>query len=72
MGPPFIRGVQKGVLNYCLVRPCTAIAAFSLEPLGLYHPGSLDPRDANLYIALANSVSQARTQYSIHYASAYR
>lgn len=60
MGPPFIRGVQTGVLNYVIVRPCTAVAAFSLGPLGLYHPGSLDPRDANPYIALANSVSQVR------------
>jgi Organic solute transporter Ostalpha len=65
MGTPFIKKVQTGVLNYVVLRPITAVLGFLLEPLGKYTAGDVDPRNAYVYLALINSVSQAWALYCL-------
>jgi hypothetical protein len=65
MGTPFIRSVQTGVLNYVVVRPLTAIFSLSLTPFGYYKAGVIDGRNAYIYLASINSVSQGWAIYCL-------
>ena len=49
MGPEFLAHCKNGVLNYVLLRPCTALIAFVSESQDMYGEGELgNPLKAGL------------------------
>ena len=66
MGPEFLSSCKNGVLNYVLLRPCTALIAFICESRDMYGEGELgNPLKAYFYLVFINSWSQGYAMYCL-------
>ncbi|MEW5310735.1 MAG: hypothetical protein WDW38_002503 [Sanguina aurantia] len=58
MGPQFLWGCKKGVLNYVILRPLCTIIALIASRYGVYGQGQIDPYKAYIYLAAVTNISQ--------------
>ncbi|KAJ6497755.1 organic solute transporter Ostalpha-domain-containing protein [Mycena sanguinolenta] len=61
----FLQMMKWGVLQYCVVRPCTTLAAVSLNYIGWYCDGSFNPRFGYVYITVIVSISVSIAMYCL-------
>ncbi|CDO73322.1 hypothetical protein BN946_scf185008.g84 [Trametes cinnabarina] len=61
----FLQLMKWGVLQYCVVRPTTTLAAVILDYIGLYCEDSWSPGWGHIYITLVVSVSVSIAMYCL-------
>ncbi|KAF7375876.1 hypothetical protein MSAN_00002000 [Mycena sanguinolenta] len=61
----FLQMMKWGVLQYCVIRPCTTLAAVSLNYIGWYCDGSFNPRFGYVYITVIVSISVSIAMYCL-------
>ncbi|OSD05500.1 DUF300-domain-containing protein [Trametes coccinea BRFM310] len=61
----FLQVMKWGVLQYCVVRPTTTLAAVILDYVGLYCEDSWSPGWGHIYITLVVSVSVSIAMYCL-------
>ncbi|KAJ6602161.1 organic solute transporter Ostalpha-domain-containing protein [Mycena sp. CBHHK59/15] len=61
----FLQMMKWGVLQYCVIRPLTTLAAVSLNYAGLYCDGSFSPRWGYIYITAIVSISVSVAMYCL-------
>jgi hypothetical protein len=61
----FLTHTQLGTLQYCLVRPATALTAFILSLLDLYGESNFDWSKGYPYLAFITNMSQIWSMYSL-------
>ena len=66
MGPEFLRNCKAGVLNYVIIRPCTALIAVISEANGVYGEGELfNATKSYTYCVFINGWVQTTAIYSL-------
>ncbi|KAJ7209681.1 organic solute transporter Ostalpha-domain-containing protein, partial [Mycena pura] len=61
----FLQMMKWGVLQYCVIRPTTTLAAVTLNYIGWYCDGSWSPRWGYVYITVIVSVSVSIAMYCL-------
>ncbi|KAK7057504.1 organic solute transporter Ostalpha-domain-containing protein [Favolaschia claudopus] len=61
----FLQLMKYGVLQYCVIRPTTTLAAVVLNYIGWYCEGSFSPRFAYIYILAIVSISVSIAMYCL-------
>ncbi|KAJ7074400.1 organic solute transporter Ostalpha-domain-containing protein [Mycena amicta] len=61
----FLQMMKWGVLQYCVIRPLTTLAAVVLNYIGIYCDGSFNPRWGYVYITAIVSVSVSIAMYCL-------
>ncbi|KAH8087877.1 organic solute transporter Ostalpha-domain-containing protein [Cristinia sonorae] len=61
----FLQMMKWGVLQYCVIRPTTTLAAVTLDYMGLYCEDSWSPRWGHLYITVIVSISVSISMYCL-------
>lgn len=56
-GKLFLRRCKFGTLQYCVIRPLTAVLAIALHAGGLYEEGNYSISSSNIYLLVLNNVS---------------
>lgn len=59
VGRAFLRSCKFGTLQYCLVRPLTALIAVVLDSFGLYEDANMSPDNSYLYLLIILNLSVA-------------
>jgi len=66
MGPEFLRKCKAGVLNYVIIRPCTALIAVISDSQGVYGDGELfNATKSYTYCVFINGWSQTHAIYCL-------
>eukprot|EP00736_Rhodelphis_marinus_P005471 Rmarinus@m.26859 len=63
MPSEFVTKCKAGIVQYIIIRPCTAIATFILEWQNLYDNGNFSPDRGYVYITIINNCSQLWALY---------
>ncbi|KAJ7668515.1 organic solute transporter Ostalpha-domain-containing protein [Mycena polygramma] len=61
----FLQMMKWGVLQYCVIRPMTTLAAVALNYIGWYCEGSFNPRWGYVYITIIVSISVSVAMYCL-------
>ncbi|KAJ7188601.1 organic solute transporter Ostalpha-domain-containing protein [Mycena filopes] len=61
----FLQMMKWGVLQYCVIRPLTTLAAVVLNYIGWYCDGSFNPRWGYVYITIVVSISVSVAMYCL-------